>query len=90
MTTAELPRPLRYSEDLDYVRSTAGGIGELTGGAIANLRAKLARSDFRHDIDQLTVLGDRGYDPDRAAELIIDTLLTQVGSTEGSPAYGTD
>lgn len=25
-----LPRPYRYSEDLDYVRSTAGGIGELT------------------------------------------------------------
>lgn len=24
------PRPLRYSEDLDYVRSTAGGIKELT------------------------------------------------------------
>lgn len=25
-----LPRPYRYSEDLDYVRSTAGGIAELT------------------------------------------------------------
>ncbi|MDR1440967.1 MAG: nucleotidyl transferase AbiEii/AbiGii toxin family protein [Bifidobacteriaceae bacterium] len=26
-----LPCPLRYSEDLDYVRSTGGGIGQLTG-----------------------------------------------------------
>ncbi|MDR0989775.1 MAG: nucleotidyl transferase AbiEii/AbiGii toxin family protein, partial [Propionibacteriaceae bacterium] len=26
-----LPAPLRYSEDLDYVRTTAGGIGHLTG-----------------------------------------------------------
>lgn len=26
-----LGQPLRYSEDLDYVRSTAGGIGRLTG-----------------------------------------------------------
>jgi predicted nucleotidyltransferase component of viral defense system len=25
-----LPRPYRYSEDLDYVRSTASGIAELT------------------------------------------------------------
>ena len=25
-----LPSPLRYSEDLDYVRRTAGGIAELT------------------------------------------------------------
>jgi predicted nucleotidyltransferase component of viral defense system len=64
--------------------------GYRAGDAIANLRAKLARSDFRHDIDQLTVLGDLDYDPDRAAELIIDTLLTHVGSTKGSPAHGTD
>ncbi|MBQ6734408.1 MAG: nucleotidyl transferase AbiEii/AbiGii toxin family protein [Lachnospiraceae bacterium] len=26
-----LEKPLRYSEDLDYVRTTAGGIGEVTG-----------------------------------------------------------
>jgi len=26
-----LPKPLRYSEDLDYVRASAGGIGQLTG-----------------------------------------------------------
>jgi predicted nucleotidyltransferase component of viral defense system len=29
-----LPRPLRYSEDLDYVRSTGGGIGRLTGAML--------------------------------------------------------
>ncbi|MDR1354842.1 MAG: nucleotidyl transferase AbiEii/AbiGii toxin family protein [Propionibacteriaceae bacterium] len=29
-----LPRPLRYSEDLDYVRSTGGGIGQLTGALL--------------------------------------------------------
>jgi predicted nucleotidyltransferase component of viral defense system len=29
-----LPKPLRYSEDLDYVRSTAGGIGTLTGALL--------------------------------------------------------
>jgi predicted nucleotidyltransferase component of viral defense system len=29
-----LPRPLRYSEDLDYVRTSAGGIGKLTGALL--------------------------------------------------------
>lgn len=29
-----LPEPLRYSEDLDYVRTTAGGIGTITGGLL--------------------------------------------------------
>ena len=29
-----LPAPLRYSEDLDYVRSTGGGIGQLTGALL--------------------------------------------------------
>ena len=29
-----LPQPLRYSEDLDYVRTTAGGIGQLTGALL--------------------------------------------------------
>lgn len=29
-----LPNPLRYSEDLDYVRSTGGGIGQLTGALL--------------------------------------------------------
>ena len=29
-----LPSPLRYSEDLDYVRTTAGGIGALTGALL--------------------------------------------------------
>lgn len=28
-----MPRPLRYSEDLDYVRRTAGGIADLTRAA---------------------------------------------------------
>ncbi|MCL2483523.1 MAG: nucleotidyl transferase AbiEii/AbiGii toxin family protein [Propionibacteriaceae bacterium] len=30
----QLPTPLRYSEDLDYVRTTAGGIGTLTGALL--------------------------------------------------------
>jgi len=30
MHKLHVPGPLRYSEDLDYVRSTSGGIGELT------------------------------------------------------------
>lgn len=64
--------------------------GYRAGAAIANLKAKLTRSDFRHDIDQLTVLGDLAYDPDQAAELVIDTLLTHVGPAEGSPADGTN
>ena len=29
-----LPQSLRYSEDLDYVRTTAGGIGQLTGALL--------------------------------------------------------
>lgn len=29
-----LPKALRYSEDLDYVRTTAGGIGRLTGALL--------------------------------------------------------
>ncbi|MGO2519673.1 MAG: nucleotidyl transferase AbiEii/AbiGii toxin family protein [Microbacterium sp.] len=29
-----LPEPLRYSEDLDYVRTSAGGIGDITGGLL--------------------------------------------------------
>jgi predicted nucleotidyltransferase component of viral defense system len=29
-----LPQPLRYSEDLDYVRTSAGGISQLTGALL--------------------------------------------------------
>jgi predicted nucleotidyltransferase component of viral defense system len=45
-----LPRPYRYSEDLDYVRSTAGGIVELTR-ALTQLGERLGY-DVRTRISQ--------------------------------------
>jgi predicted nucleotidyltransferase component of viral defense system len=64
--------------------------GYRSGAAIANLTAKLARADFRHDIDQLSVPGKSPYSPDQAAELVIEKLLSHVDSTKGSQAHGTD
>ena len=46
--------------------------------AIANLNAKLANQDFRHDIDQLAAQPPIPYDPDTAAELIFTKLLTKL------------
>lgn len=98
-----LAQPLRYSEDLDYVRPTSGGISELTraltevaeslGYAVStrvsaqgftaplastNLRRKLDRTDFRHDLDPLVRSLPDGYDIDEAGALVITELLEKI------------
>jgi hypothetical protein len=64
-----LPTPLRYSEDLDYVRSTRGGIKPYTQAL-----AKLASASFRRDLDALTTHIPAEYDPDIAADLVMREL----------------
>jgi len=46
--------------------------------ATANLDAKLADPDFRHDLDQVAAQPPIPYDPDAAAKLIADTLLSRL------------
>jgi len=51
--------------------------GYTSRAAIANLEAKLADPDFRHDLDQLAAQPPIPYDPDAAAKLITVTLLSR-------------
>jgi len=53
-------------------------VGYTVRAAIANLQAKLADPDFRHDLDQLTAQPPIPYEPDAAAKLITDALLSKV------------
>jgi predicted nucleotidyltransferase component of viral defense system len=46
--------------------------------AITNLNAKLANADFRHDIDELAAQPPVTYDPDTAAALVRDELLSRL------------
>jgi predicted nucleotidyltransferase component of viral defense system len=46
--------------------------------AIANLEAKLADEDFRHDIDKVIAIGARPYSIDQAAALITAKLLSRI------------
>jgi predicted nucleotidyltransferase component of viral defense system len=52
--------------------------GHTSQAAIANLRAKLATPDFRHDLDELTAQPPALYDPDQAAALVTASLLDLV------------
>ncbi|MDR2620486.1 MAG: nucleotidyl transferase AbiEii/AbiGii toxin family protein [Propionibacteriaceae bacterium] len=52
--------------------------GYTTKTAIANLQAKLATPDFRHDSDELAIQSSPRYDPDEAAALVINSLLSQI------------
>ncbi|MDR1185914.1 MAG: nucleotidyl transferase AbiEii/AbiGii toxin family protein [Bifidobacteriaceae bacterium] len=44
--------------------------------ATANLRAKLALPDFRNDLADLAAASSAAYDPDQAADLVIERLLS--------------
>jgi len=46
--------------------------------AVANLQAKLAAPDFRHDLDALASQPPESYDADQAADLVTKTLLWQL------------
>jgi predicted nucleotidyltransferase component of viral defense system len=53
-------------------------VGYTSKLAIANLELKLADDDFRHDLDELAAQPPIPYDPDAAAELIIESLLEKI------------
>lgn len=53
-------------------------VGYTSKAAIANLEAKLADSDFRHDLDELTAQQHALYEPDAAAALIRRELLSKL------------
>ena len=75
----------RYSEDLDYVRTTASGISPVTtalrdiglemGFKVAS---KIKTEAFRADLYRLTSNIPAGYDIDSAAELAKEILLAKV------------
>ena len=52
--------------------------GYTSKAAVANLDAKLADPDFRHDLDQLIAQSGTTYDPDEAGALIKSHLLMPV------------
>jgi len=52
--------------------------GYTSRAAIANLEAKLADPDFRHDLDQLVAQLPTPYESDAAAKLVIDTFLSKL------------
>jgi predicted nucleotidyltransferase component of viral defense system len=52
--------------------------GYTAEAAAANLRAKLANPDFRHDIDQLTTRATTDYNPHEAAEVVATSLLSRI------------
>jgi hypothetical protein len=52
--------------------------GYTAKAARANLEAKLAHPDFRHDIDELAAQPPMTYDPDAAATLVREQLLSRL------------
>jgi predicted nucleotidyltransferase component of viral defense system len=53
-------------------------VGFTAKSATANLQAKLADADFRHDVDGLSTDLSPPYDLDQAATMVVDELLSQV------------
>jgi hypothetical protein len=70
LTTIELD-----PDDILTVFAPYRPTGHTPNAAIANLQAELLNPDFRRDLDELAAQPPIPYDPDQAADLVINNLL---------------
>ena len=77
-----MPKPYRYSEDLDYVRSTDGGIGEITG-RLLDLGKELG-----YQVSSKMKLYPKIYWKYTSSNGIPSKIKIEINTFERSPALG--